>query len=169
MENNLVYNTKTGGFHQHYGKENVVHNNILAFSKLYQVQATRVENHLSFTFENNIVYYDSGVLLSGPWTKVKFNMDNNCYWDASGRDVAFVGKSLPDWRKETGHDKKSIIADPLFVNAENFDFRLKPDSPALKTGFKPFDYSKAGVYGDPAWLNKAKNVEFPPLELPPKP
>jgi len=170
MENNLVYNTKTGGFHQHYGKENIIRNNILAFSKLYQVQATRVENHLSFTFENNIVYYDSGVLLSGPWTKVKINnMDNNCYWDASGREVTFVGKSLADWRKETGHDKKSIIADPMFVDAENFDFRLKPNSPALKTGFKPFDYSKAGVYGDPAWIDKAKNVEFPPLELPPKP
>ncbi len=169
MENNLVYNTRTGGFHQHYGKENIVRNNILAFSKLYQVQATRVENHLSFTFENNIVYYDSGVLLSGSWTKVKINMDNNCYWDVSGRDVAFVGKSLPGWRKETGHDKKSIIADPMFVDAENFDFRLEPDSPALKMGFKPFDYSKAGVYGDPAWINKAEDVDFPPLELPPKP
>ncbi|MBA7650129.1 hypothetical protein ES703_57930 [subsurface metagenome] len=168
MENNLVYNVKTGGFHQHYGKENIVRNNILAFSKLYQVQATRVEDHLSFTFENNIVYYDSGVLLSGPWTKVKIKMDNNCYWDASGREVKPAGKSLADWRQETGHDKNSIIADPLFVNAKKFDFRLKPNSPALKIGFKPFDYTKAGVYGDPAWVNKAKSVKFPPLELPPE-
>ena len=66
-------------------------------------------------------------------------------------------------------DTDSIIADPMFINAANFDFRLKPDSPVLKTGFKPFDYSKAGVYGDPAWLKKAQNVEFPPLELPPQP
>ncbi len=166
MENNLVYNTKTGGFHQHYGKENVVRNNILAFSKLYQVQATRVENHLSFTFENNIVYYDTGVLLSGPWNRVKIKMDNNCYC-AVGADVSFIGKSPPDWIKETGHDKHSIVADPLFVDAEKFDFRLKPNSPALKIGFKSFDYSKAGVYGDPDWVNLARNVEFPPLELPP--
>ena len=160
MENNLVYNVKTGGFHQHYGKENVVRNNILAFSKLYQVQATRVENHLSFTFENNIVYYDSGVLLSGPWTKVKIKMDNNCYWDAAGRKVTIAGKSLADWRKETGHDKNSIIADPLFVNAKNYDFRLKPNSPALKIGFKPFDYSEAGVYGEADWVKLAKSVKF---------
>ena len=165
MENNLVYNTKTGGFHQHYGKENVVRNNILAFSKLYQVQATRVENHLSFTFENNIVYYDTGVLLSGPWNRVKIKMDNNCYC-AVGADVSFIGKSPPDWIKETGHDKNSIIADPLFVDAKNYDFRLKPNSPALKVGFKPFDYTKAGVYGRPAWVKKAENVTFPPLELP---
>ena len=168
MENNLVYNTRTGSFHQHYGKENIIRNNILAFSKLYQVQATRVENHLSFNFENNIVYYDTGVLLSGPWNRVKLNMDNNCYW-ALGSDVSFIGKSPPDWTKETGHDKNSIIADPLFVGAKNYDFRLKPNSPALKIGFKPFDYTKAGVYGDPAWINKAKEMTYPPLEIAPDP
>jgi len=168
MENNLVYNTKTGGFHQHYGKENVIRNNILAFSKQHQIQATRVEDHLSFTFENNIVYYDSGVLLSGPWTKVKIKMDNNCYWDATGKDVTFTGKSLADWRRETRHDEHSIIADPLFAAPVNFDFRLQPNSPATNVGFVPFDYSKAGVYGDPAWVNLARNVEYPPLELPPE-
>jgi len=169
IENNLVYNVKTGCFHQHYGKENIVRNNIMAFSKLYQVQATRVEEHLSFNFENNIVYYTEGVLLSGPWTQVKINMDNNCYWNAAGKPVDFVGKTLDDWRKETGHDKTSIVADPLFVDPQNFDFHLKPDSPALKLGFKPFDYTKAGVYGDPEWIKKANSVTFPPLEITPDP
>ena len=169
LENNLVYNTKTGGFHQHYGRENIVRNNILAFSKLYQVQATRVEEHLSFNFEKNIVYYDTGVLLSGPWTKVKINMDNNCYWDATGKEVTFAGASLKNWQEKTGHDKNSIVADPLFVDAKNFDFRLKPDSPALKLGFVPFDYTKVGVYGDPAWIEKAKSFRVPLLEIPPEP
>jgi len=84
-------------------------------------------------------------------------------------DVSFIGKSPPDWIKETGHDKNSIIVDSLFVDAKKFDFRLKPNSPALKIGFKPFDYTKAGVYGDPAWVNKAKSATFPPLEIAPDP
>jgi len=168
MENNLVYNTKTGGFHQHYGKENVVRNNILAFSQLHQIQATRVEEHLSFTFENNIVYWDTGPLLSGRWKQIKIKMRNNCYWKTSGKEVKPAGMTFKEWQ-ERGHDTDSIVANPMFVDAENFDFHLKPNSPALKIGFKPFDYSKAGVYGDPAWIDKAKNVTFPPLELPPQP
>jgi len=56
----------------------------------------------------------------------------------------------------------------LFIDAMNFNFRLKPNSPAAMIGFKPFDYTKAGVYGDSAWVEKAENVTFPPLELPPE-
>jgi len=162
LENNLVYNTKTGSFHQHYGKENIIRNNILVNSMLHQVQATRVEEHLSFTFEKNIVYWETGPLLAGPWTKVRVNMDNNCYWNTAGQEVTFAGLSLDQWRQQQNLDQHSIIADPGFADAKNLDFRLKPDSPALKIGFTPFDYAKAGVYGDPAWIQKANDVTYPP-------
>jgi hypothetical protein len=168
FENNLVYRVKTGGFHQHYGKENVVRNNILAFSKLYQLQATRVEDHLSFTLENNIVYWDSGVLLSGPWDKVRHESRKNCYWEATGQPVDFAGNSLDAWQ-DKGHEQGSIVADPKFVAAQEGDFRLAPDSPALKLGFQPFDCHKAGVYGDEAWIRKANEATYPPLEIAPDP
>jgi len=156
MQNNLVYNVKTGGFHQHYGKDNVIRNNIFAFSQQYQVQATRVEKHRSFTFENNIIYYKDGVCLAGPWDKINLDMDNNCYWKVGGT-VDFIGKSLEEWQKLV-RDEHSIIADPGFKNPARYDFRLKEDSPALKVGFKPFDYTKAGVYSDPAWVKKAATL-----------
>ena len=168
FENNLVYDVKTGGFHQHYGKENIVRNNILAFSKVHQLQATRVEPHLSFTFEKNIVYWNTGPLLSGQWDKVKHEMRNNCYWDASGNPVQFLGKTLAEWQAK-GFEQGSIIADPLFVDPAKRDFRLRPGSPALRIGFKPFDPSQAGVYGDPAWVQKANSATFPPLEIAPEP
>jgi len=169
MENNLVYNTKTGSFHQHYGKENIVRNNILVNSMLHQVQATRVEEHRSFTFEKNVVCWETGPLLSGPWTKVNVNMDHNCYWNAAGQNVTFAGMSLEEWRQKHQRDEHSIIADPLFVDAAKGDFRLQPGSPARKIGFEPFDYTQAGVYGDPAWIQKANEVVYPPLEWPPDP
>jgi hypothetical protein len=167
FENNLVYDTKTGSFHQHYGRENVIRNNILCFSKEHQLQVTRVEPHLSFTLENNIFFWSAGPALSGPWDKVKVESRNNWYWDSTGANVQFAGKSLDEWQKE-GHEKGSSLIDPLFENAERRDFRLKPASPVLKQGFKPFDFTQAGVYGDPAWVSKAEDVQYPPLELPPE-
>ena len=157
MENNLVYNVKTGGFHQHYGKENVIRNNILAFSRDYQLQATRVEEHQSFRFENNIVYYKEGVCLRGPWDRVNIEMDKNCYWHTNG-PVVLLGRTLEQWQA-LGRDKNSIVADPKFRDPERCDFCLSEDSPALKVGFKPFDYSKAGVYGSPAWVKKAAAIK----------
>jgi hypothetical protein len=146
----------------------VLRNNITAFSKLYQLQATRVENHLSFTLENNIVYYDSGVLLSGPWDRVKHVSGKNCYWQSAGEPVAFLKHPLAAWQAK-GHEQGSIVADPKFVDPAKNDFHLAADSPAVKLGFKPFDYTQAGVYGDPAWQRKANDVKYPPLEVVPEP
>ena len=162
VENNLVYDVKTGGFHQHYGRENVIRNNIFAFSKLYQLQCTRVEDHLSFTFENNIVYWDEGVLLQGPWQAINVRTGCNCYWNATGATPDFAGLDFADWQTH-GQDQGSIIADPRFSDPANRDFRLKDGSPALKIGFERFDYAKAGVYGEPAWVDKAQCAESGPL------
>ena len=49
-----------------------------------------------------------------------------------------------------GADVHSIVADPMFVDAEHGDFRLKPESPALKQGFEPIPMDKIGLYEDGA-------------------
>ncbi len=155
MENNLVFNTKTGGFHQHYGKENMIRNNILAFADLYQVQATRVENHLSFSFKNNIVVGNEGILLAGPWKDIQVEVDSNCYWYTSNKPVDFAGYTLEEWQIETGHDKNSIIADPGFINLPDQIYSLN-EGIAERIGFELFDPREAGVYGDPEWTLKAR-------------
>jgi len=158
MENNLVYNCKSSGFHQHYGKENLIRNNIFANNMKAQLQATRIEDHLSFTFTNNIICFSGGNLLASNWDKIKVKSDKNCYWDVRSKGIRFKEQSFAEWQK-SGKDVHSVIADPGFVSPSGFDFRIKNKAVLRKIGFKEFDYSQAGVYGLPEWK---KLAEFDP-------
>ncbi len=172
MENNLVYNTKTGGYHQHYGRDNIIRNNILAESMDGQIQRSRKEDHVSFHFTNNIVYWNNGSpLLGRPATDENVVFRHNLYWNEAGK-VDFNGLTLQQWRElPGGKGAGSIVADPMFVDPQRGDFRLKPGSPAEKIGFVPFDYNKAGVYGDPQWVILAANLDLPAVQFadPPPP
>ena len=53
--------------------------------------------------------------------------------------------SFAKWQ-QMGFDSHSIVADPLFVDFENGDYRLKSDSPAFKLGFKQIDVSRIGLF-----------------------
>ncbi|MCF7762268.1 MAG: right-handed parallel beta-helix repeat-containing protein [Verrucomicrobia bacterium] len=146
-ENNVVYRTKSAGFHQHYGRDNVVRNNIFAFGREFQVMRTRAEAHRSFVFTNNIVYFNSGKLLGSNWSNDNYLIDGNLYFDArpgaTPESMVFAGVSLEQWRQR-GHDLHSVVADPLFEAPEKGDFRLRSISPALQMGFRPIDMSSVG-------------------------
>jgi hypothetical protein len=166
MEGNVTHDTTDGGFHQHYGKDNVIRNNVFAFSDEHQVKRSRDEDHLSFTFEKNLIVFDRGELLGSNWsgTTANFLTKGNVYWDYSARPVTFTDKklSLADWQKK-GQDVGSVIADPLFVDPAKRDFRLQPGSPALALGIKSIDVSTMGVLrDDPAWRKLADTFERVP-------
>ncbi len=148
LEDNVVYRCKSATFHQHYGRDNVLRNNILALATENQLMRTREEAHNSFTFERNIVYFDSGNLLGSNWSNDRFTMDHNLYWDArpgaSAASVRFKDATFAEWQKR-GHDAHSLLTEPLFVAPHKFDFRLKRNSPALALGFKPIDLGEVGV------------------------
>jgi hypothetical protein len=163
VENNVVYNTKFGPFNIHYSHEAQVRNNIFALGKHEQLSRSRAEAHKSVYFENNIVYWKQGPLFNNNWqdqpqsaspsanqapkeATSTFEADYNLYFNpaASLDQVRFNGASWADWQK-AGKDRHSRYADPLFVDAEKFDFRLKPTSPAFKLGFKPIDLRSVGV------------------------
>ncbi|MBB6049677.1 right-handed parallel beta-helix repeat-containing protein [Armatimonas rosea] len=157
-ENNLVYRTKSAPFHQHYGKENVVRNNILAFGTEAQLMRTRPEDHLSFTVERTIVVWRDGPLLGSNWSGTpgkNFLLRNNLYWNTAGKQPTLGDK-----------DTTSTLADPGFVNAEKDDFRLKPGSPALALGFVPFDLNAAGPRGRKPYTGTVPPA-FPPVMPPP--
>lgn len=59
-----------------------------------------------------------------------------------------LGESILEKQRNDGVDAHSLAVDPLFVDPEKGDFRLQPDSPALKLGIVPFDMSKVGLRSD---------------------
>ena len=138
IENNIVYRTQDGGFHQHYGRENIVRNNIFALGQEAQLRRTRQEPRLSFTFEHNLVYWNEGKLLEGTWNDDQFHLDYNLYWQAGGQPIQFAKESLAEWQKR-GQDVHSLVADPLFADPDHGDLTLKAGSPAAKIGFLPID------------------------------
>ena len=71
--------------------------------------------------------------------------DYNLFYCAGEPNAAseFLNKIRAD-----GIEEHSICADPLFVDLENGDFRLRPASPALKLGFKQIDVARIGLTED---------------------
>ena len=154
MENNLVYDVDDGGYHQHYGADNLIRNNIIAF--VQRLGAVRTRNDygqgyhhgkvLSSVFFYNNIVLTKGVPLAGEGVRRSWGIwANNLWFDcASDAKPVFDGLDWAGWTacgKETG----GVYADPLFVDAEARDFRLRPESPAFKLGFKPWDFAESGT------------------------
>ena len=162
MENNVVYRVKDGAFHQHYGRENIVRNNVLALSATKgQIIRSREEEHSSFTLEGNIIFGEKTVPLGGNWCNGNYTLRRNLYWNTDPASLLFPGDlTLAQWQAR-GHDAESVVADPRFVDAAQFDFRLRSDSPALALGFRPIDLSSVGLVGPSEWTELPQQVVRP--------
>ncbi|OGV63425.1 MAG: hypothetical protein A3K19_30750 [Lentisphaerae bacterium RIFOXYB12_FULL_65_16] len=169
IENNVVYRVRTCPLFQHYGKDNLVRNNVFAFGGEGQIQRCREDIPCHYIAEGNILYADIDQMLGGTWKsgEDKFKVGRNVYWSTAGAPK-FKDMDFEAW-KVYAKDEGSIVADPLFVDAANGDFRLKRESPALKLGFKSIDLSQTGLYGDKAWVELPRRYPNRALNEVPKP
>lgn len=155
IENNVCYNTSSSVFHQHYGHENIVRNNIWAFGGEGMVAFSRSDDKVGFTFERNIVLTDGQPVLVGGYANKlrdgKVRSDMNLYWDVGGNPPrhadAFgdpaTSMSLEEAR-ELDLDIFTVVADPKFADPRGGDFTLPSDSPAYEMGFMPIDLGDVG-------------------------
>lgn len=137
----------------HYGRENMVRNNIFAFGARGN-GVSRGEDHRAMTFERNIVVTDGEPAWEGGYKadilKPPFFADLNVYWDLSGKPfgVREKGPGTPSYDfarwQQTGCDTHSVVADPKLRDVRAGDVALAPDSPALTLGFVPIDLSDIG-------------------------
>jgi parallel beta-helix repeat protein len=59
------------------------------------------------------------------------------------------GATFSDWQTRTGMDKNSLVANPLFIDADHGDYDLQRNSPASRLGIKPATMRSIGPYRDP--------------------
>lgn len=143
---------------------------------------------------NNLCLNGGIKLREGFHRKVENNiMVNNSFhphvWFANSKDTfrynivtkAYLPIRIKDWgdeidfnffpdlaslkaSQENGTDNHSKAGNPMFINPEIGDYRVKDNSPALEVGFKNFDMNKFGVQNDK--LKKiAKIPDFPDFKI----
>ncbi|MEO9513481.1 MAG: right-handed parallel beta-helix repeat-containing protein [Flavobacteriaceae bacterium] len=161
IEDNLAYRCRHACFNQHYGKENIVRNNIFAFADTSVIMMAKMQPHTGYILKNNILLSDGTPIYAGGYEyrveqKDGFVADSNLVWSTTGKVLGGQNRfpsriyepneAVMHWEKwkTLGNDQHSIIADPGFKDPANGDFSLPDDSPALKIGFKPFPLGQTG-------------------------
>ena len=154
IENNIVYNVQSTGFNQHYGKHNTLRNNIVCKCGGC-VRHSLPEDHIGFIAEHNIFITDdkpfygygtSGrpceqfIMIQGNHNLFFDTSDNHCFHNTAG-----VVHTLEQAQQALGLENASLYAAPKFVDYDNNDFRLLPDSSAYALGFQDIDISAIGV------------------------
>ena len=123
-ENNIMVTPVPFAMHVWYPKsEDVVVRNIIVVTGNEIYGPIRMPNH--------------------PWGK---QIDYNLFKTKEPGEFNVPGEAanLEEWRAK-GYDQNSVCGDPMFVDPERGDYRVKPDSPALELGFKNFPMNQFGV------------------------
>ena len=187
--NNLCYDAIDGGFVFHYGRDNVVSNNIFATGRAnHMVNVGRAEPFKMLEFTRNIVWWDANDEYWDVRDKTVAYRDygrdrkpgtmlfsSNVWWCANGevkfRAGTFTDKgkqidgllSFDEWRKAPfqapGNDDGSVVADPQFADPHAGDFSIRNKALVDRIGFRPWDWRKAGIEAE-------KKESAPPVVQP---
>ena len=156
-ENNIIDHADSAYYH-HFGKNNVIVNNIFTNYRCGLVRVRDESPDLSIFVERNIFYSDQKEIMldweSNDGKGKGYVLRNNLYGCQDG--ALFSGMNFTKWRA-LGHDTGSLAADPLFIGLEHGDFSLAADSPALALGFKPI--SLEGIGPRPAIQDETSSLE----------
>jgi len=156
IENNLVVRTGVCLYLQEKNRDITIENNVFVNGdlSLLKLSNPKGQTHENIKISNNIFYYTKTDVdlfnIRGNRSLPELS-DNNLFWNPSGciwmnpvmwgiKDVAY----FKEWQA-LGFDKHSLVKDPLFVDLDNDNYSIKPNSPALKVGFKSFDHTNLGL------------------------
>jgi hypothetical protein len=128
VENNIIINPVVPvGFHNGYdGNHDVFRRNIIyTASDIYTLNWAPPTEPWVHEIDYNLFFNPQKPWLYEPVMTIGHR---------DGTEEKYI---FTQWQSR-GYDQHSVLADPLFENVDENDFRLKPDSPALQLGFQSF-------------------------------
>ena len=151
VENNACYDCSENCFHQHYGKMNVVKNNLFAKAGAELCRITRGEMHLSAVFENNAFVADGAAVYGLPDEEyVKrgtVQTRNNAICGKGGKDIVVVSgdKKFSFLEAQAlGLESGSVLAAAKFEIFYDGKAEVSGDG-ILKSGYVPIDLRSVGI------------------------
>jgi hypothetical protein len=170
---NLIVRTVLGGICLHGGWENLCQYNISVDGTTAAVYYNNIKGRMQGNRVLNNIFYnrDQGprIHLGGNTPEQIATHDFNLYWpQPTVQGLANVTKGEEPWQawRGRGYDTHSEVVDPDFVNPAVDDFRLRPDSPALRLGFRATDFSEVGLRGTDMWTASVQMAALSPVKLP---
>jgi hypothetical protein len=125
-------------------KPNIVHGYISIPNPTWPIEGARIMHNIIWSPRADywpIVEHKS--LATGAGDRLKdTTTDYNLYWCPA--DPKW-GQRHIDEQRRYGAELHSSSADPMFVDVERGDLRLRPESPARTLGFQAWDISTAGL------------------------
>ncbi|MGC9449938.1 MAG: right-handed parallel beta-helix repeat-containing protein [Oceanipulchritudo sp.] len=155
VEQNLCIGASEANFNMHYGQGHVLRHNIFIDGGHAGIRASRDDGGCLFSAYQNILLssesaYRAGYALAN-LAHSSAKADFNLIWPGNEKEAEllhppYLGHErvpFADWQA-AGNDRNAVFADPLFIDAASGDYRLQPDSPAHKLGFREWDHARAG-------------------------
>ncbi len=149
IRNNWIYdNQRSGiilGFRETLFNRNIdidiIHNTIVGNGSLDQGAGVRNDSNGQIQIINNIIAYNyvTGIRTSGCEDDYSYNL---MYANGKVPNCCNDPYSAPFWVEKiqyagcSGRGKGELITDPLFIDPDNYDFRLKENSPAINAATK---------------------------------
>lgn len=161
IKNNLIFNCSSYAFNATIARNNSITNNIIAFCGECMINpGGQLLDYSSMNnYNGNIILTNNNVPIYMEMDTIEELVDNrNVMWDLTNDNELYfcqgdfkIGKAI-SFKKAVrkGYVDTSFAQDPLFVDAEHYDFTLREDSPvfARSIGFKAWDYSETGTIKD---------------------
>ena len=113
-----------------------------SYGELYTLIAPPASSPWLEEIDFNCFYNDIGEFIARVQTRAESDFEDD--WKDVGLKMEKKRYTFAEWRA-LGFDQHSVFADPMFMDAEGGDYRLKPESPAIKLGFVSFDGREAGL------------------------